>query len=78
MVKWMATQAGIQEKQIDRFTFDHRKGRQLSPFSLVDTKETSCRQAILDWQKQLKEKGINYIEEWPTTDSLNRTLHRGI
>jgi hypothetical protein len=78
MVKWMATQAGIQEKQIDRFTFDHRKGRQLSPFSLVDTKDTSCRQAILDWQKQLKEKGINYIEEWPTTDSLkNLTSGQG-
>ena len=30
------------------------------------------------WQRQLKEKGINYVEEWPTTDSLkNLTSGQG-
>ena len=27
IVRWMATEAGIQEKQVNRFTYDHKKGR---------------------------------------------------
>ena len=70
IITWIATEAGITEDPSSKFTFDHKKGRQISPFTMIDTKGSTLRLAILEWQrKEIKEKNL-HIEEWPTSDAV--------
>ena len=70
IIQWIAKEAGVTEEQINKFTFDHKKGRQISPFTMIDTKDSTHRLAILEWQrKEIKEKNL-HIEEWPTSDAV--------
>ena len=76
IIQWIAKEAGVTEEQINKFTFDHKKGRQISPFTMIDTKDSTHRLAILEWQrKEIKEKNL-HIEEWPTSDAV-KALQNG-
>ena len=68
--KWVASQAGLSTEQIDNATYSHKNGRFLSPFTLVDVKDSSCRQVVMEWyKKEISDKGL-YIHEWNTQDGM--------
>lgn len=68
--QWIAKEAGLSDSQIKACTYNHTKGRYLSPFTLVDVKEAMHRQTILQWYKQeITGKGL-HIQEWPTQDAM--------
>ena len=70
IIQRFAKEAGVTEDQINKFTFDHKKGRQISPFTMIDTKDSTHRLAILEWQrKEIKEKNL-HTEERPTSDAV--------
>ena len=68
--KWVACQAGLSTEQIDNATYCHKNGRFLSPFTLVDVKDSSCRQVVMEWyKKEISDKGL-HIHEWNTQDGM--------
>lgn len=67
IIQWIAKEAGVTEDQINKFTFDHKKGRQISQFTMIARKDSTHRLAILEWQ--IKAKNL-HIEEWPTSDAV--------
>ena len=59
MISWVAKQA---DKDIEKFSYDHRKGRNISPFSMIDAGSFADRQKIMEWFMQNGDK--KGIAEW--------------
>ncbi|CAE7464546.1 unnamed protein product, partial [Symbiodinium microadriaticum] len=62
MISWVAKQAGVHDKDIEKFSYDHRKGRNISPFSMIDAGSFANRQKIMEWIMQNGDK--KGIAEW--------------
>ncbi len=59
--KWVASQAGLSTEQIDNATYSHKNGRFLSPFTLVDVKDSSCRQVVMEWYTKSPTKACTFM-----------------
>ena len=68
MINWAAQVAGIDEKDIRHFHFDHRRGKSISPFTMVNVGNFYTKQKLMEWYAQnFDKKGIT---EW-TNEKLS-------
>ncbi|CAE7598351.1 unnamed protein product [Symbiodinium natans] len=65
MINAIAIEAGINERDIARFKFEHRRGKQLSPFTMVDTGNYALKQQMLESISQKYDR--KGIKEWTNT-----------
>ena len=82
MINSIAAEAGISDKEITRFNFEHRRGKQLSPFTMVDLGDYALKQQLLESINQKYDK--KGIKEWSNEklkhlqngnkDSVNGTI----
>ncbi|OLQ05620.1 hypothetical protein AK812_SmicGene11139 [Symbiodinium microadriaticum] len=56
MINAIAVEAGFSEKEITRFRFEHRRGKQLSPFTMVDLGDFALKQQLLESVNQKYDK----------------------
>lgn len=69
MFIWAAKEAGINIKDIGKIRFEHRRGRNLSPFSMVTVDSHYTKSRIMEWYTQnFDKKGW---QEW-TNDKLSK------
>ena len=83
MINAIAVEAGFSEKEITRFRFEHRRGKQLSPFTMVDLGDFALKQQLLESVNQkYDKKGIkeysneklNHLQSGNNKDSVNGTI----
>ncbi|CAE7554210.1 unnamed protein product, partial [Symbiodinium sp. CCMP2456] len=48
LINAIAAEAGISEKEITRSKFEHRRGKQLPPFTMVDLGDHALKQQLLE------------------------------
>eukprot|EP00438_Fugacium_kawagutii_P021332 Skav215883 [mRNA] locus=scaffold956:40284:41321:- [translate_table: standard] len=69
MFTWAAKEAGINSKDIGKFHYEHRRGRNLSPFTMVTVDSHYTKSKIMEWYTQTFDK--KGWQEW-TNDKLSK------
>ena len=52
IIQWAAKEAGINPKDLGKFHYEHRRGRTMSPFTLVHVGSHHVKQKLMEWYTQ--------------------------
>ena len=73
MIKWAAKEAGISNRDLEKFYFDHRRGKSISPFTMVNVGNHYTKLRMMDWFNETFDK--KGWQEW--TNNKLSTLPYG-
>ena len=74
IIQWAAKEAGINPKDIGKFHYEHRRGRSMSPFTMVHVGSHYDKQKLMEWYTQKPNEKLKHLTNGNNKPEVNGQL----